>query len=1002
MSLSSSDRYYSNAQIRKKLLENNYSDGWKPSSYLIDSIIQQFWFRDYMSSLISYSPYLEHLKSFLNKNKPTYFDRLNFYTFFFQELFNHDQLEILKKIGVVFELMQTDTLSVKDFRSLLKKLSDGQITITKLKQKKLIVNHESKDMLKWAHHSLTEFLTAQKILDSDDSIETTSELILLKHDGIKSIKPSWYGVIRFLLESESKLDFIEWLIKLSSANPEIIDEAFSDTITSISLVNNGQRFPANLQKKLFFLIYNNYKKNLLWLPVWTRNGLGNLLKKSYIDLLKPDLRKTRDETRNFVQRGNVVAIVGQALLEQANLFSASEKEYWKSKFIAYANDPNDNGVLQRHSLYALESYHDEPEITDEVAGNKDDPDSLIRGAFIQLCGKIAPNYTNAIGYVIDAMSAGSDINGRHALYKITGYEGISYLLQKFIDDDGFLEQFLDKDDIFNYKKEKADDVLINHIKNVANEDVIKKLKTIILKAYVTAKVRDNDRAYFLKQIALIVVNSDPNFYKEILHDISNVAEEKERLNKIFDYEHLFPLLLTPENVVDFSEKISNLHERGIRDAQLAIYSVKRNLGDVGNKIYEKALREEIIDPPKQIIERDYEQERKDSIYERFKDALQIDSNKYLPTVFGYYVQSEFLHQEISDSEKERLKDLAINSNLKKIDPKKFKVTYLDRKTRSGQYTITNLSTYFGDLIRLGLLLFSSELDNYKQKVIDFIPYAYSNDQKTILEVVKIITNDELRWVNDIYLDKKNDVRYLLPSSYSYLVREYSQRGCDLSDSIEVLKSFAIDPLITDHDREYALETLGELIDENDEETKKFLQELFGEYDDDVNKVISEKANELLIEVFRDKPSIEWRFERLRNNITAFKPPSIEKTHWVGKIEQEFLSTSFANPLIELKDQSLIDRFIELLDLSFKLIDEPEYSEYSKYLQKIVLSYVRSFTSMAGLQILVLFQNWLDENIEQSTSNWFEAQLKQTGIDLKNIAGSVNLQTALDRLEVTWP
>jgi len=980
-------------QIKEKLLKHRYSGSWSPSLDLIDDIIQQFWFRDFMNSFISEELFLKLLQKYLDKNKPAHFNRFKFYEFLFRQLFGQRQLEALKSVGAVFELMQTDTMSLADLKKLLNEPKLKNLNIQKLFKSGLLLKTKNRSA-KWAHHTLTEYLATAYILSSKDQKELAAKLIIFKHEEIEAIKPSWYGTIRFLLESEQKEIFTKWLIGFATDHPPVIDEHYSEILTSIAFTQHENPLSSALQRQLFFQIYDAYKKQLIWLSVWTRSYMGKLIKKSYIPTLKKDLTGSRDPTRRYVLRGNAIAIIDAAIKSQKRLFSKLELEFWKKQFINLANkpdDPNNYGVLQRHCLHALENFN-QPEIIDKVAKYKTNSDSLIREAFVELCGKIAPNYPKAISYVVDAIESGSDIHGRYALYRITSKEGIKHLFSLFNSDDGFLYSFLDKGNIFNYKakEEKPDDALLDHIRAVLDDDLIGQLKIFILKSFGLEQVHEINKTYFLKRIIQIVVDKDPDFYKEVLDIIAKEESGKARWNKIFDLGHLFPLLLTMGNLISFAEQLSKLHERGPQEVEDAIYRAKYLRGKKGEAIYILALKKQIIKPPGQPVEQiDYEAQRKANAYKEFVTQLEPAPDQYMPLVFGLYSQSEFLQKKATHKQKRRLAKLAIESNLDKINPRKFNVSFSDKKSKSGQYTITSLASYFGSLVRIGLMLFPRRLKcDYRQKIIDFIPYAYSDDQQAILDALPKIKDEELEWVNSVFFDTSNDRRYLIPSGYLHLVSEYLDRECKFPSVIKVIGDLANDKLLSVNDRSHALEVLQKLSKPKDD-LKPLFQDLFdpSTKDEDL-KELSKKANAVLIETYRDPEAMKWRFDQIKNNVITSKKLDDGGVIWLGNAERELVFGGFANPLIALKDLGLLSNFVELLDLSFAQLTNKQTEKYGQYLQKIILDYLTGLKPQDGLKAFSQINSHLARK-PRKQANWFTAQLEDIKTDLISKIGAIS-------------
>ena len=82
-----------NQEIKKRILENKYPSGFRPSENLVKSILDQFWFHDFYNSFIADEVYLGWLLEYLDKER----QRRNFNLEKITNLYN-DILEIDFKI----------------------------------------------------------------------------------------------------------------------------------------------------------------------------------------------------------------------------------------------------------------------------------------------------------------------------------------------------------------------------------------------------------------------------------------------------------------------------------------------------------------------------------------------------------------------------------------------------------------------------------------------------------------------------------------------------------------------------------------------------------------------------------------------------------------------------------------------------------------------------------------------------------------------------------------
>ncbi|MCL4415453.1 MAG: hypothetical protein M1365_01935, partial [Actinobacteria bacterium] len=306
-----------NPEIKKQILKYHYPLGFSPADNFVDDIIQQFWFHDFYNSFISDDVFLKHLLAYLDKKKPIKFNRFDFYSFLFDQVIKYGKNRlILQKIALVFEKRQSDTLNPSEYVKLLRDASipKGKFDVLWMEKKHLgkIGKRDEEKLFIWEHHTLTEFLVAEFLLKQENLLDEFKKLAIIDQEGITAFKPSWSGVLRFLLESPRGSEVIEWIISFLKIHKENIDENLSELLTFVDIGITDE-----IRKIIFDLIYDSYFERLVWLPVWTRNRLSNFLdRKSYLRI-KNDLREWSNETETFVRRANIASIV-EGLLEKEN------------------------------------------------------------------------------------------------------------------------------------------------------------------------------------------------------------------------------------------------------------------------------------------------------------------------------------------------------------------------------------------------------------------------------------------------------------------------------------------------------------------------------------------------------------------------------------------------------------------------------------------------------------------------------------------------------------
>lgn len=965
-----------NQKIKQKIRKYRFSDAYKPSESLIQSIVEQFWFHDHYNSLIADQIFLDYLLKYLDLIKPLIFDRYTYYQYVFDQICAiPSDRKVLQQIALSFEKQMSDAMLPTDFTSLLQSIDN--IPDQKFDPAWMEKNHlaklgkrDEKVLFIWEHHTLTEFLVAEYLINHNEQfLNEFQRLAVLKHEGVTALKPSWSGVLRFLMESKKSRKVVSWFVDFLEKYPDNIDDNVSELLV---FKINAQ--VSTLGKKVFDLIYNSYFEKVTWMPIWTRINLSKFVDKQSYDRLKNDIKEWSNQTETFVRRGNVVSIVEGLLKDKSELINTAEKDFWLSKLIDFANNPNDggNGVLQRHSMGALSQYKNE-NIIAKIAQKcfVETRESLVRDEFIEFCIATNPNSEEAINYFIEGTPS---IYARHGLYQITSLKGIEYLLSKIADHESFLRVFLDKESIFD--EDGSDKKLINNIKKHTNENVVRLLKKLI---YTTLRISDyynEGQSSFLRQIIQLINDHEQRYLFEILTDIKNENDEQKIDRLFWDSRELLALLLTKDNVKEYFNFIKAFPDRTKRDAQSAVYSAKRLNGTVGNLAYQEAVKLKLVKKVDTRQSEKYyekqEKQRKQSIYKRFLNQLEPKPGQYLTSVFEYFIKNkDEIKKQWKVNDKKRLWKISIETGIRKIDPREFKVKLSNRHEGNSSFTWSAPASYYGDLLEVAQELAPDEIYKHKQNIIDYIPYEF--DTGAITNFVQQINDKELEWVNQIMSDQNDDRRYLIPQTYIYLVSEYYKNGSKLNTVKPVLLSFVTDPNIRDYVQRSALEALAVFIDKTDKDTKKILKEICTSSQD---QELIEISNGLLISVYEDEKAIDWLISKVKEPLEF---EQIEGAHSVGPVEEQLMSMSLAKPLLNLHDEKYLPIFIDLLDHSFKFTtgeNRQKYWEYVNYLWKITTQFVDGLKEKGSFIPLIELESWTQHHSQFENINWLEARIKE--------------------------
>jgi len=710
------------------------------------------------------------------------------------------------------------------------------------------------------------------------------------------------------------------------------------------------------------------------LPIWTRARLFDFCQKDDYEKLKTDIQNDNGTKSDIlVRRGIIVDIVARLMKNNSSLTAGSEKDWWKERLVNFANNNDENGVVQRHSLVALATYHD-TKLISQVSGCLNHQDSLVREAFIQFCYETDPNNETVIEMLIKGIiKEKTDIYSRHGFYQITSKEGIKIFLKHLVNNPDFLKKFLDKESIFNSKDKNGDEVIIKKIEKFIDAEIIEWLKQIIKNLFERNDIHDQKRSYFLKKLATIIERKCSGYIFELVEGIKKSDEDKERKERlVYNYIALFSWLITTENVTGFHKQLSGISERCGRFADQVIYGTRYE----NESVYKLAVEKRLVTKIENLSDYQQDYDRDGEVVKEFRRQLGTDrEKKYFPSVFEFFNQNEkLIISKWTKQEKERLRKLVIDEGLEKIEPRNIVVKIQKNEGgRINQYNISTIASYFGHVIRTAKHL-GIELEEYRQKIVDFLPFAYSEDRQMIRETIDQIKDKDLIWVNKVYMDKTGDIRYFLPDSYIYLVRNYWEKGYKLNSARRVLLSFITDKELSSQDRKYAVETLGRSIGSENLEVRDEIKKDLGSVE--ANKA----ATDVLIAVFKNEEAIKGRIKQIKKwakEAGKYKLPEIDVEHWVSHVELETDGMSLAQPLMKIGNDKYKNDFIDLLNYSAKILKDKKRKDvlwtYVNYLWKTVVGYFNGLENK-DFGIIRELENWLDENRSIDKVNWFEGRL----------------------------
>ncbi len=945
----------------------------------IDKLIDTLHFK-HRNLIIQTPRYLELLVDYINENGVEKISSLTRVSLFEYFIYKKLELEdnkpntqkrdlvkrVLEKLALIMEIYQTNILTKDELMTFFDDLK-SDLKVSMLQQVPLEVFYDKSllkdniETLEFDNTEFQEYLAAKEITRLGHPLRTVFDLSV--DSELREIYPSWFNTLTFLIELDISL--LKPIIDFgSSKHPgHIQDENYHRFLTKV----NVHSLPAEDKKIIFEQIFVYYQTVLHWIDWEIGRNLALYFDISQSTLLKSyhSKKKYISDTERCVQLGNLARMVGYIL--EKDIFSSKDKIFWRGELIKFASDKNDNGVLQRSALFALKNLRDDS-VLDKVSRAWEHSNSLVKDAFISLCMEVNPNHEISLKYFVDGTKHNS-IHARHGIYLISKKEAIKKLLQYFIEDEQFLNQFIDRESI--YKEE--DYKLIDHIKTVWDEEIENKLTILIQKAFESNRSYDAEKSEYISNIAVLLKQKDPEYIFKFIRQI-NASDELKK--NIFSFQRMFAFILEKTQVKTFIFEITKL-EHGDRVALWTLQQIKFSKRNNAEVIYEegrKYLQKEYLKSEKYWKKENLNPPEETKIYQEFQQKLQPSPDKYFPDVFDYYVgHLDKIDKYITDVEKHRLIDLVTGSVFDKFNPEGQQLTITSKTDGGKAYTTHGWISIFGDCIKVANKL-QIDVSKYRSKFISYIPFAYYEHLEAIFGLVKDIQECEIKGLMKVYTEKKSDLWRHMPDSMIRAAKAYS-----IKEATPILKEFVDQNEFSIYDRVTAMET-AEVLDPD----KKALESFLKKYKN-TQKELAEKAIHLLIEKYSDKKSIKWLFNQIIKRSFKFVEP--QGAHSVGGQENELQEKEFASPLMTLKEPNYQKKYLKLLGFSFNLIKKDKlYYSYAQYIWQIVYVYFDNLKERRSYEPLKYLEDYITKHSTEDGANWFSGRITELRRSYMNFIG----------------
>jgi len=868
---------------------------------------------------------------------------------------------ILEKLALTMEIYQTNVLKkdelmtfFDEIKSDLKLVALAQIDLESLYDHSILKNNP--DTIEFDNSEFQEYLAAKEISRMPDPNRAAFGFAV--DPDAKEIYSTWFNTLTFLVDMQP--DLLGQLVDFSGIRItdtfKVMDDGF---LIFLSRVNPNFVLP-DLRRDLFTTTISYHARAGQWLPGELTSALPGFFDPSLENFLKSGVTEAEKKTGSarFVPLGNIAYVVAYLLKDNAQL----NKPFWREKLLTYVADTNENGVLQRHALLALEYFND-PTIIDELPSPAT-PDELVSQGFLSAYKELNPDHPKSVDAFIRAQKH-NDIHGRYGILALTKRDSLKTFLEEFIKDPDFRREFLDDSRIF----EDKDQEVVDHIAAVQDDEIKELIKQVLIVGVDHHVAHSAGSSNFLMGLWKLLREDNPDFVLEMVSRIKGSPDAK---NGLYWALPFFAALLQESDVPKYIDEMIAIDEKWSAFSTMQNIKLLSKRSDA-EKVYEagrsklpddyKAWEERLKQPDTHTKDRDEEMKKE------FQKLLEPSPGQFSYGVFDFYNDhKDTLDPIISKKQRNRLAELITGTIFKFIDPAKHELKITAMHDSSKTYTTSSGIHAFGEALSTAKHL-GIDIAPFRQHIIDFIPFAYTEALRVLFELVKNITPVEMVDVMNVYKLKRSDLWRHMPSSFVEAVEQFH-----VVEAVPVLREFVKEPEWDAYVREHALKVADALAPDS-----AFLKEigaLYKESKEEKERKLSDTANALLITSHGDADAIRWRLCEIVRRAIAFRRTPGFGAHVVNDAEEEIhFGKTFAKPLMDLKHAGYEDDYLKLLDQAMDVWSKGvQYQDYASYMWGIVYSYFDNLKEKRSYAPLHLLENKIAEMKDRDGANWLAARM----------------------------
>lgn len=957
-------------QIYKYLKTCNFTESQ------IDSVLNNFSNRGNIS-VIQTPRYLNLLVKYVKEHKDKELEKLTRCQLF--EYFVYHKLDkeksvlgkvdinlmkrVLETLALTMEIYQTNVLSKDELMTFFRDIKNdlkinilSQITIDEFIDKSILKNNINE--IEFDNTEFQEYLAAKEILRFNKINLAVYDMAVNKD--LREIYPSWFNVLSYLIEM--KIDLLEEIVEFGMGGDKTIVEGYFKLVTdvNVSLLNES------IRNRIFKGIFEYYQENQLTLDSsFCRNLAFYYTHKNWKLLVDYLEKKYTNPEKQHIQVRNAFYIIYDMLKNR--YLNEVEIKYVTNKLVSIIGNKTVPLHLKEQILYLTE-YVKDKRILKLIAQFPYANDKDMLYTLINAAGNIDVNNKITLDLIIAGIHNHSS-TGIHEMFDLTSKKTIKELFRRLNSDVYLIDKLHEAtSDTYSQKPLKE---FIETLRSLMDKELTELIIDFIVKS-LNHKVHYNQYSNILNELIILVSLKRKQLVFDLINRFSSCKDE------IYSFEivQIFELCLQKHQIKKFIEEIQKKFPEDSWIAQNTLYSFKyskrddsQEMHEAGRKYFEKEYSAGDEGHNKSKTQNEQNEERN---YRDFKDFFdQSTPKKYFLNVFSDYSYNyKKINPFLTQEEREKLIQLT-TIFLKTYNPATSGLEITAEKNDSTSYSTNRNIQFYGEAIICAKLL-SINVNEFRQNIINYIPFSYQHHLEAIFSVIDTISHMEVAPLLEIYSKKTDDLWRFMPDNFLRIVEHLN-----LSEALPILEEFVETKDLRIGDQFYRVKAL-KLADsfKND---KEYIKIIIHKYENnDSEQWIAGEGYKILIQKYLDEGAIKLRLQQIVAK--AFEFERILKAHGVSAHESELSDKRFAKPLMEINEIKYMDLYLQLLDESYQIQNRGKhYWEYANYMREIVIAYFRNLRVYKKFEYFVILKKASEKFSNETGYGWF---LKSIGV-LKN-------------------